>query len=150
MNLLCGLEFHDQRFTGMGSLESKAKNCWERCKPMKRTILASLALAFMLASSTFTQTAQPTCPDYPLSSDRAREENAYTLGVQAYLWGIPLAYNYDTYQAGLKVGAVESTTSESTPNSVSALLTAGLRATPGEKLFVRQILYRNITPPIAT
>ena len=27
--------------------------------------------------------------------------------MQAYLWGIPLAYNYDTHQAGLKVGAVD-------------------------------------------
>jgi hypothetical protein len=72
---------------------------------MKKTTLASLALAFTLASSTFTQTAQPTRPDDPFSSDQAREENAYTLGLQAYLWGIPLAYNYDTLQAGLKVGA---------------------------------------------
>ncbi len=58
---------------------------------MKRT-LASLALAFMLASSTLAQNARP---DDSLSSDQAREENAYTLGVQAYLWGIPLAYSYD-------------------------------------------------------
>jgi hypothetical protein len=53
-------------------------------------MLASLALAFLLASSTFTQTAQPGRADDPLSLDQAREEKAYTLGVQAYLWGIPL------------------------------------------------------------
>jgi len=52
------------------------------------------------SSSTFAQTGQPTRAD-----DHAREENAYTLGVQAYLWGVPLAYNYDTLQAALKVGA---------------------------------------------
>jgi hypothetical protein len=74
---------------------------------MKKTMLASFALVFMLASPTYTQTAQPPRPEDPLSSDQAREENAYTLGVQAYLWGIPLAYNYDTHQAGLKVGAVD-------------------------------------------
>jgi hypothetical protein len=59
----------------------------------------------MLASSTFARTAQPTRPEDPLSAEQAREENAYTLGVQAYLWGIPLAYNYDTLREGLKVGA---------------------------------------------
>jgi hypothetical protein len=74
---------------------------------MKMTTLAPIALAFMLASSIFAQTAKPTRLDDPLSLDQAWEEDAYTLGVQAYLWGIPLAYNYDTNQAGLKVGAVD-------------------------------------------
>jgi hypothetical protein len=50
---------------------------------MKRTTLASFALAFMLASSTFALSAQPPRPDDSPSSDQAREENAYTLGVQA-------------------------------------------------------------------
>ena len=65
----------------------------------------ALALALILANSAFAQDAQRTPADNSLSPDRAVEENAYTLGVQAYLWGAPLAYNYDTLQAGLKVGA---------------------------------------------
>jgi hypothetical protein len=105
--LLCDLEFHDQRFTEMDSFESKTNNCWARCKPKKKIMLVSLALAFMLASSTFAQSAPPPRPDDSLSSDQAREETAYTLGVQAYLWGIPLVDNYETNQAGLKVGAVD-------------------------------------------
>jgi hypothetical protein len=41
-----------------------------------------------------------------MSPDKAREENAYTLGVQAYLWGFPL-YFYRTANAeGLKAGGV--------------------------------------------
>jgi hypothetical protein len=68
---------------------------------MKLTGLASLALAFILSSATFAQATQLTRPDDPLSSDQAREENAYTHGVQAYLWGIPLAYSYDTLQGCL-------------------------------------------------
>jgi hypothetical protein len=39
-----------------------------------------------------------------LSADQAREENAYTLGVQAYLWGFPLAEYGRTLPDALKVG----------------------------------------------
>jgi hypothetical protein len=41
-----------------------------------------------------------------LSAEQAREENAYTLGVQAYLWGVPFNEYSKTGIAGLKVGAV--------------------------------------------
>ena len=41
-----------------------------------------------------------------LSADQAREENAYTLGVQAYLWGFPLAEYGRTLPEGVKVGGV--------------------------------------------
>lgn len=39
-------------------------------------------------------------------SDQAREERAYVLGVQAALWGRPLAEYVHTNYAGAKVGAV--------------------------------------------
>jgi hypothetical protein len=42
--------------------------------------LASLALVFTLASSTFAQGAQAQRPDDSLSSEQAREENAYAVG----------------------------------------------------------------------
>lgn len=54
--------------------------------------LASLALVFTLASSTFAPCAQAQHPDDSLSSEQAREENAYAVGLQAYLWGFPLQF----------------------------------------------------------
>lgn len=39
-----------------------------------------------------------------LSAAQAREENAYTLGVQAYLWGFPLAEYGRTLPQAVKVG----------------------------------------------
>ncbi len=42
----------------------------------------------------------------PMSAEHAREENAYTLGVQAYLWGFPLTCYERTNAEGLRVGAV--------------------------------------------
>jgi len=54
--------------------------------------LASLALVFILGSSTFAQGAQPQRPDDSLSSEQAREEDAYAVGLQAYLWGFPLHF----------------------------------------------------------
>ena len=54
--------------------------------------LASLALVFILGSSTFAQGAQPQRPDDSLSSEQAREEDAYAVGLQAYLWGFPLQF----------------------------------------------------------
>ena len=40
-----------------------------------------------------------------MSAEQAREEAAYTLGVQAYLWGVPLVEYGKTEIEGLKVGA---------------------------------------------
>ncbi|HTV93651.1 MAG TPA: DUF1214 domain-containing protein [Verrucomicrobiae bacterium] len=40
-----------------------------------------------------------------MTAEQAREENAYALGVQAYLWGFPLTFFAATYVAALKAGA---------------------------------------------
>src|ERR1700722_8169091 len=55
----------------------------------------------------------PTTLEFPMptnsrlaSLDQAREEAAYTLGVQAYLWGVPFVEYGKTAIAGLKAGAV--------------------------------------------
>jgi hypothetical protein len=42
----------------------------------------------------------------PAPVDQAREEAAYTLGVQVYLWGVPFVEYGKTAIAGLKAGAV--------------------------------------------
>ncbi len=52
------------------------------------------------------QAQQSTSPAAKMSVDQAREENAYTLGVQAYQWGMPLVMNGVTLAAGLKADAV--------------------------------------------
>ena len=83
---------HNQSFTVMYSLESTSCNWWDWGIPTKRTTVVSLALVFVLASSTFAQGAQPQRPDTSLSSEQAREENAYAVGLQAYLWGFPLQF----------------------------------------------------------
>jgi hypothetical protein len=41
----------------------------------------------------------------PLSSDQLREERAYAVGIQAALWGRPLAEHLHTAHAGFKAGA---------------------------------------------
>lgn len=42
----------------------------------------------------------------PMSAEQAREEAAYTLGVQAYLWGVPIIEYAKTGVSGLKARAV--------------------------------------------
>ncbi|WP_338580911.1 DUF1214 domain-containing protein [Pseudomonas sp. MAG733B] len=74
-------------------------------------IMTRLALAIGLSLSLLLPLpAQSASNDAPatsiLSAEQAREENAYTLGVQAYLWGFPL-YFYDvTGPKSLQAGAV--------------------------------------------
>jgi hypothetical protein len=53
-----------------------------------------LLFTFQLSAQTLTTTEQ------------AQEEAAYTLGVQAYLWGYPMYHNELTFQAGTKVGGI--------------------------------------------
>jgi hypothetical protein len=52
------------------------------------------------------QAQEATSPAAKMSADQAREENAYTLGVQAYQWGMPLVMDGVTLAAGLKADAV--------------------------------------------
>lgn len=66
-------------------------------------LLSSMILA---AASLFTSIAQAQDKAQTMSPDQAREENAYTLGVQAYLWGMPLVMNGATLVAGGKADAV--------------------------------------------
>jgi hypothetical protein len=43
-----------------------------------------------------------------MSSDQAREENAYAFGVQTAIWGQPFVDNVHTLYAGFKAGALTS------------------------------------------
>ena len=65
---------------------------------MKRMTIASLALAFTLASSTFTQTAQPTRRDDPFSSDQTYDRAPPF----CYVWPMP----------GIRSGAVLGVTEQ--------------------------------------
>ncbi|MCW2271758.1 DUF1254 domain-containing protein [Pseudomonas sp. JUb96] len=72
---------------------------------MKARCLPAIALGFSLCAAlaqaqTTAQSAQA------LSADQAREENAYTLGVQAYLWGYPLYHYAMSAPKSVKAGAV--------------------------------------------
>jgi len=74
---------------------------------MRRSVLAILALVIG-ATSVLAQTA-PT----KMSSDQAREEHAYAIGVRTAIWGRPFVDNVHTLYAGLKAGAVGLITSAS-------------------------------------
>ena len=50
--------------------------------------------------------AEPAAPIAKLSADQTREEAAYTLGVQAYLWGWPLQHHSHSNAAAIKVGGL--------------------------------------------
>jgi hypothetical protein len=58
----------------------------------------AVALLFCLPSPVVAQ------PPEKLTPEQAREEIAYTLGVQAYLWGFPLQYYGTVIPESLKVG----------------------------------------------
>jgi hypothetical protein len=72
---------------------------------MKKTATMAVVLAAIIGSGALAQTL-PT----ELSAEQAREENAYALGVQAYLWGAPFLYTGGTLVAGQKAGAVDINT----------------------------------------
>ncbi len=55
--------------------------------PISAIFVLAFALAFPAAHLARSQTAAPT-----MTVDEAREENAYAIGLQAYLWGFPLYY----------------------------------------------------------
>jgi len=66
----------------------------------KSFLVALVALLALAPAATFAQTAAK------LSAEQAREETAYALGVQAYLWGVPLVEYSHTLAAGTKVDGV--------------------------------------------
>ena len=67
---------------------------------MRRAVSAIVAVAIG-ATSALAQSVPA-----KMSSDQAREEHAYAIGVQTAIWGQPFVDNVHTLYAGLKAGAV--------------------------------------------
>jgi hypothetical protein len=62
---------------------------------MNRTFAATVVATAALAAFMFPENAGAQgvpASDKMSSSEQAREENAYAIGLQAYLWGFPLHY----------------------------------------------------------
>jgi hypothetical protein len=76
---------------------------------MYRVFLATLAATLTVVMSTLCQTAGAQTSSLALpamSAEQAREENAYAVGLQAYLWGFPL-HNYSrTIPKSVEIGGV--------------------------------------------
>ncbi|TIL60560.1 MAG: DUF1254 domain-containing protein [Mesorhizobium sp.] len=71
---------------------------------MSRSVFALLAAILLLAvpAASLPTRAQEAAPS--LSADQAREENAYAIGLQAYLWGYPLHYYSRSTPKSVDVG----------------------------------------------
>jgi len=74
---------------------------------MNRSVVVALGLSIVLLSPAYGQSVPADNQgQLALSAEQAREENAYVLGVQAYLWGYPL-YHYDVSgEKSQQIGAV--------------------------------------------
>ncbi|MGO4835595.1 DUF1254 domain-containing protein, partial [Rhizobiaceae sp. 2RAB30] len=72
---------------------------------MKKITIAILAATIAIASHA-PQSVAANAAATVMTTEAAREETAYTLGVQAYLWGLPLVMSGQTLAAGVKAGAV--------------------------------------------
>ncbi|MDD2058494.1 DUF1214 domain-containing protein [Pseudomonas sp. GD03860] len=71
-----------------------------------RTRALALAFSLSLLAPAYVQAATTDNTGLLMSPEQAREEQAYVLGVQAYLWGYPL-YHYDiSGEKSRQVGAV--------------------------------------------
>jgi hypothetical protein len=71
---------------------------------MKKFMAAALGLT-CAAISPYSVSAQSAAPaTLTMSADQAREENAYAIGVQAYLWGFPLHEYGRTEPKAIEVG----------------------------------------------
>jgi len=70
---------------------------------MKNTVLMLLAAvaALVLSEPAGAQTA---APSPAMSAEQTREENAYAVGLQAYLWGFPLHYYSRSTPKSVEVG----------------------------------------------
>lgn len=73
---------------------------------MKKLLVASLAAtATFLALSSPQSVAAQTAPSLDkMSAEQTREENAYAIGLQAYLWGFPLHYYSRSTPKSVEVG----------------------------------------------
>jgi hypothetical protein len=72
--------------------------------PPRRKLMKKLVFFVLLAANFAGFASAQTPSDAKMTSDRAREENAYSLGVQAYLWGYPLRFYGGMVPEALKVG----------------------------------------------
>lgn len=68
---------------------------------MSKLAASALLLGFLFIAPALAQTSAS-----KLSSDQAREEHAYAVGVQTAIWGRPFVDNVHTLYAALKAGAV--------------------------------------------
>jgi hypothetical protein len=76
--------------------------CRAASTPISALFLLGLAFALAIPGAQVVR-AQTTAAT-AMTADRAREENAYTVGVQAYLWGFPLYYYSRTEPKAVEVG----------------------------------------------
>jgi hypothetical protein len=76
---------------------------------MKRAIVVSLTAALALTLPVLVQiahTQNAALASGTMSANQAREENAYAVGLQAYLWGFPIRYYGEVMPKALKAGGI--------------------------------------------
>ena len=75
---------------------------------MKNSVITSLAVvsfaAFAFLHPAGAQTVAPASA--AMTAEQAREENAYAVGLQAYLWGFPLRYYSRAIPKSVEIGGV--------------------------------------------
>jgi hypothetical protein len=73
---------------------------------MKRRIVVTAVATGLLAALVFPQDGrtQGTVASVKMSSEQTSEENAYAIGLQAYLWGFPLHYYSRTTPKTIEIG----------------------------------------------
>jgi hypothetical protein len=71
---------------------------------MKRALAVTIAATLMALIVPRYSGAQGSSATDKMSSEQAREENAYAIGLQAYLWGFPLHYYSRTTPKAIEVG----------------------------------------------
>jgi hypothetical protein len=72
---------------------------------MHKLTIATIGATFLLAVPVMSQAVHAqTAPSTTLSAEQAREENAYALGLQAFLWGYPLRYYSLSTPKGIVAG----------------------------------------------
>ena len=71
---------------------------------MRKFLVASLAAAAALIALALPWSVAAQNAPSTMSAEQAQEENAYAVGLQAYLWGFPLHYYSRTTPKSLQVG----------------------------------------------